>query len=58
MQQYLEFKVDNCDKVLLFKLGKFYEMFYDDALVGNKVLGLNWMGSDPKKLHLGFPENF
>lgn len=56
MQQYWQFKSDNFDKVLFFKLGKFYELFYDDAIVGNKVLDLNWMGNDPKKLHVGFPE--
>jgi DNA mismatch repair protein MSH6 len=56
MQQYWNFKTDNFDKVLFFKLGKFYELFYDDAIVGNKVLDLNWMGNDPGRLHVGFPE--
>lgn len=56
MQQFWSFKQDNFDKVLLFKLGKFYEMFYDDAIVGNQVLDLKWMGNDPNKLHVGFPE--
>lgn len=56
MKQYWTFKIDNFDKVLLFKLGKFYEMFFDDAIIGNAVLDLNWMGNDPKKLHVGFPE--
>jgi len=56
MQQYWQFKSENFDKVIFFKLGKFYELFYDDAIVGNKILDLNWMGNDPKKLHVGFPE--
>jgi DNA mismatch repair protein MSH6 len=56
MKQYWTFKIDHFDKVLLFKLGKFYEMFFDDAIIGNAVLDLNWMGNDPKKLHVGFPE--
>jgi DNA mismatch repair protein MSH6 len=56
MQQYWNFKADNFDKVLFFKLGKFYELFFDDAIVGNKVLDLNWMGNDPGRLHVGFPE--
>jgi len=34
MRQYWEIKTTNNDKVLLFKLGKFYEMFYNDAVVG------------------------
>jgi DNA mismatch repair protein MSH6 len=55
-QQFWTFKMHNFDKVLFFKLGKFYELFFDDAIIGNKVLELNWMGSDPKKLHVGFPE--
>ena len=56
MKQYWQFKIDHFDKVLFFKLGKFYEMFFDDAIIGNAVLDLNWMGNDPKKLHVGFPE--
>jgi len=56
MQQYWKFKEYNFDKVLFFKLGKFYEMFYDDAIIGNKHLDLNWMGGDIKKMHVGFPE--
>ena len=56
MQQFWNFKKDNFDKVLFFKLGKFYELFFDDAIIGNQILELNWMGNDPKKLHVGFPE--
>lgn len=56
MKQFWEFKKDNFDKVLFFKLGKFYELFFDDAIIGNQILELNWMGNDPKKLHVGFPE--
>ena len=56
MRQFWNFKKDNFDKVLLFKLGKFYELFFDDAIIGNQILELNWMGNVPKKLHVGFPE--
>ncbi len=38
---------------MLFKLGKFYEIFYDDAIICHRLLDLNWMG---KKMHVGFPE--
>ena len=55
MRQYWEIKRKNFDKVLLFKLGKFYEIFYDDAITCQRVLDLNWMGS-PRRLHVGFPE--
>jgi DNA mismatch repair ATPase MutS len=44
MQQYWAIKQDNFDKVIFFKLGKFYELFYEDALVGHRHLELNWMG--------------
>jgi DNA mismatch repair protein MSH6 len=56
MRQFWEFKSQNFDKVLFFKLGKFYEMFFDDAIIGNQILELNWMGNDSRKLHVGFPE--
>ena len=55
MKQYWTLKADNYDKLLLFKLGKFYELFYEDAIIGNRHLDLNWMGSI-KKFHVGFPE--
>ena len=55
MGQYWEIKQYNLEKILFFKLGKFYEIFYHDAIVCQKVLDLNWMGG-AKKLHVGFPE--
>jgi len=36
-------KARNFDSVLLFKMGKFYEMFEMDAYVGVEVLGLMLM---------------
>jgi DNA mismatch repair protein MSH6 len=53
--QYWQIKSTNFEKILLFKLGKFYEMFDNDAIVCQKLLDLNWMGG-AKKLHVGFPE--
>lgn len=49
MQQYWTIKSENFDKIIFFKLGKFYELFYEDAMVGNKYLDLNWMG---KKMYI------
>ncbi|WBW50701.1 DNA mismatch repair protein MutS [Peptoniphilus equinus] len=40
MQQYMEIKKDYQEEVLFYRLGDFYEMFYDDALLASKVLGL------------------
>ena len=40
MQQYLDIKGRHQDAILLFRMGDFYEMFYDDAEVASRVLGL------------------
>lgn len=55
MFQYWELKQDNFEKIFFFKLGKFYEIFYNDAIICQRLLDLNWMGG-AKKLHVGFPE--
>jgi DNA mismatch repair protein MSH6 len=34
MQQWMDFKMDNMDTVLFFKVGKFYELYHMDADVG------------------------
>ena len=36
MQQYFQLKEDYKDEILFFRLGDFYEMFYDDALLASK----------------------
>jgi len=40
MRQYKAFKDQYPDYVLLFRMGDFYEMFYDDAKTASRVLGL------------------
>jgi DNA mismatch repair protein MutS len=40
MQQYREIKSRHQDAILLFRMGDFYEMFYDDAEVASRHLGL------------------
>ncbi|XP_054801883.1 DNA mismatch repair protein MSH6 isoform X2 [Prosopis cineraria] len=53
-KQWWEFKSKHMDKVLFFKMGKFYELFEMDAHVGVKELDLQYMkGEQP---HCGFPE--
>ena len=42
-----EFKAQHFDSVMLFKMGKFYEMFEMDAHVGAEVLGLSYMKARP-----------
>jgi len=40
MRQYLEVKAAHPDAILFFRLGDFYEMFFDDALKASQVLGI------------------
>ena len=40
MQQYLDMKAENPDALLLFRLGDFYEAFFDDAKVISQSLSL------------------
>jgi len=40
MQQYREIKARHQDAILFFRMGDFYEMFYDDAEKASRVLGL------------------
>ncbi len=40
MQQYLRIKAAHQNAILMFRLGDFYEMFYEDAKTASKVLGL------------------
>jgi DNA mismatch repair protein MutS len=44
MVKYLETKEANPDCVLFYRLGDFYEMFYEDALIGSKELELTLTG--------------
>lgn len=44
MQQYLEIKEQYKDYILLFRLGDFYEMFFEDALLGSRELELTLTG--------------
>lgn len=44
MQQYLETKKEYSDCILFYRLGDFYEMFYDDALTASKELEITLTG--------------
>ena len=55
MKQFWDIKSTTFDKIIFFKLGKFYEMFYMDAIICQKIFDLGWT-NEPKKLHVGFPE--
>ena len=44
MQQYMEIKDKYEDCIIFFRLGDFYEMFFDDAILASRVLELTLTG--------------
>ncbi|MCD8010713.1 MAG: DNA mismatch repair protein MutS [Lachnospiraceae bacterium] len=46
MQHYLDTKKENPDCILFYRLGDFYEMFYDDAITVSRELELTLTGKD------------
>lgn len=44
MLQYIEMKEKNMDVILFFRLGDFYEMFFEDALIASRELELTLTG--------------
>ena len=40
MRQYLDAKRQHRDAIVFFRMGDFYEMFYEDALVAARALDL------------------
>ncbi len=46
MQQYLEIKRQNPDIILLYRLGDFYEMFFEDAVLASRELEIALTGRE------------
>ena len=46
MQQYLSIKTDYEDAFLFYRLGDFYEMFFDDAVKASQILEITLTGRD------------
>ena len=46
MQKYLETKQEYADCILFYRLGDFYEMFFEDALTASKELEITLTGKD------------
>ncbi len=46
MEQYFAIKEQHKDHILFFRLGDFYEMFYDDAKIASRELELTLTGRD------------
>jgi DNA mismatch repair protein MutS len=57
MRQYMEIKTENPDSVLFFRMGDFYEMFFEDAVLSARVLGiaLTSRSKDKEIPMCGFP---
>ncbi|MBQ7781295.1 MAG: DNA mismatch repair protein MutS [Lachnospiraceae bacterium] len=46
MQQYLETKKEYADCILFYRLGDFYEMFFEDAITASRELEITLTGKD------------
>ena len=46
MQQYMQIKDRYKDTLVFYRLGDFYEMFFDDAIVASRELELTLTGRD------------
>jgi DNA mismatch repair protein MutS len=57
MQQYREAKERHPGMLLLFRMGDFYELFYDDAEVVSRLLGLTLTSRDKTIPMAGFPHH-
>jgi len=49
MRQFNAIKQEHPDKILFYRMGDFYEMFGDDAIVGAKILQIALTSRDKKK---------
>ena len=49
MQQYHQAKEAAGDALLLFRMGDFYELFYDDARIASELLGITLTTRDKDK---------
>ncbi len=61
MKQYWDIKSLHQDKILLFRMGDFYELFYDDAIKSSPLLGITLTQrnkkSDDQTPMCGFPHH-
>ena len=46
MEQYMAIKEQNQDCILFYRLGDFYEMFFDDALTASRELEITLTGKN------------
>jgi DNA mismatch repair protein MutS len=55
LQQYLEIKSMHEDAILFYRMGDFYEMFFDDAEVAAKILGITLTSRSSKNSNSKIP---
>ncbi len=48
IQQYMAIKEQHQDAILFYRMGDFYEMFFDDAITASKVLGITLTARNSK----------
>ncbi len=46
IQQYIEVKENHMDSIVFYRIGDFYEMFFDDAYIASRELELQLTGKD------------
>ncbi|MBO5885047.1 MAG: hypothetical protein J6Q51_04550, partial [Clostridia bacterium] len=46
IKQYIRTKLENPDTIIFYRLGDFYEFFFEDAVEMSKVLDLTLTGKD------------
>ena len=49
IKQYLEVKEKNPDAILLYRMGDFYEMFFEDAKLASQILDITLTSRDKNK---------
>ena len=55
MRQFNAIKREHPDKLLFYRMGDFYEMFGDDAIVGAEILQIALTSRDKKKRKIHYP---
>ena len=55
LQQYLEIKEQHKNAILFYRMGDFYEMFFDDAIIAAKILGITLTSRNKKNDQVQVP---
>lgn len=55
LQQYLEIKEQHENAILFYRMGDFYEMFFDDAITASKILGITLTSRNKKSDQVQVP---